>query len=100
MTTQFTPIADRVLVRRIDAESVTKGGIHIPEQAKERPTEGEVIAVGRGKLLDSGKLVEPCVRVGDRILFNKYGGTEIKLDDVEHVILREDDILGTVAKTK
>jgi chaperonin GroES len=92
------PIQDRVLVRRVQEEEKTKGGIIIPDAAKEKPIEGEVIAVGSGKVLDNGKVVPVGVQTGDRILFGKYAGTEVKVDGVEHLILREDEILGVVAK--
>lgn len=91
------PLGDRVLVQAIEQEEVKKGGIIIPDTAKEKPIEGEVIAVGPGKLED-GKRIEPGVKSGDRVLFGKYAGTEVKLDGVEHLILREDDILGILEK--
>jgi chaperonin GroES len=90
------PLNDRVLVTRIEGEKKTAGGIIIPDTAKEKPQEGKVIAVGPGKLNDEGKRVPLDVKKGDRVLFSKYGGTEIKLDGVEHLILREDDILGII----
>ena len=92
------PLQDRLVVRRVDEKETTKGGIIIPDSAKERPLEGEVIAVGSGKRLDDGSLVELDVKKGDRILFGKYAGTEIKLDGTEHLILREDEVLGIVEK--
>jgi chaperonin GroES len=92
------PLQDRVLVKRVAEEEKTKGGIIIPDSAKEKPVEGKVIAVGRGKVMDDGKLRELDVKKGDRILFGKYAGTEIKLDGEEHLILREDDILGVLEK--
>ena len=88
------PLQDRILIKRIEEETTTKGGIIIPDAAKEKPQEGIVIAVGDGKVLDSGQRVAPQVKVGDKILFGKYSGTEIKVDGVEHLILREDDILA------
>ena len=94
----FKPLADRVLVRRIDKEEKSAGGIIIPDTAKEKPQEGEVIAIGNGKLLDSGELSKMNVKKGDRILFGKYSGTEIKLDGEEHLILREEEILGVIEK--
>ena len=94
----FKPLADRVLVRRIDKEEKSAGGIIIPDTAKEKPQEGEVIAIGNGKLLDSGELSKMNVKKGDRVLFGKYSGTEIKLDGEEHLILREDEILGVIEK--
>ena len=92
------PLQDRVLVRRLQEEEKTKGGIIIPDTAKEKPIEGEVVAVGNGKALEGGKLQPLSVKAGDRILFGKYSGTEIKVDGVEHLILREDEILGVVEK--
>jgi chaperonin GroES len=95
---KIRPLQDRILVRRIEEEQKTKGGLFIPDTAKEKPIEGEVIAVGTGKVLDSGKVLAPEVKAGDRILFGKYAGTEIKVEGVEHLILREDEILGIVSK--
>jgi len=92
------PLQDRVLVRRVAEEEKTKGGIIIPDSAKEKPAEGEVVAVGNGKFDDEGKLRPLAVKKGDRILFGKYVGNEIKIDGVEHLILREDDILGVLEK--
>ena len=92
------PLQDRLLVRRVEEQEKTKGGIIIPDSAKERPLEGEVIAVGNGKRMDDGKLVALDVKKGDRILFGKYAGTEIKVDGVEHLILREDEVLGILEK--
>jgi chaperonin GroES len=89
------PLHDRVIVKRIEEEERTKGGIIIPDTAKEKPQEGRVVAVGPGKTED-GKVLKPGVKAGDRILFTKYAGTEIKLDGEEHVIMREDDILGVL----
>ncbi len=88
------PLADRIIVRVIEAEEKTKGGIVLPDTAKERPQEGEVLAVGSGRRLDDGTVVKPQVKVGDKVLFAKYGGTEVKLDGTEYLILREEDILG------
>jgi chaperonin GroES len=90
------PLGDRVLVKRIKEEDKTKGGIIIPDTAKEKPQEGEVVAVGKGKITEAGKLVALDVKSGDRILFGKYSGSEIKLDSEEHLIVREDDILGVL----
>ncbi len=90
------PLADRVLVKRIPEETKTAGGILIPDNAKEKPSEGSVVAVGSGKLLKDGSLKASEVKVGDTILFGKYGGTEVKVDGEEHLILREEDILGIV----
>ena len=94
------PLQDRLLVRRVEEEEKTKGGIIIPDSAKEKPIEGEVIAVGSGKVLDNGKVRPLDVKPGDRILFGKYSGTDIKLDGVEHLILREDEVLGVIQKSK
>ena len=96
MAKKFRPLADRILVKRLDGEEKTKGGIIIPDSAKEKPQEGEVIAVGNGKKLDDGKVQAMDLKVGDRILFGKYSGTEIKLDGEDHLILREDEVLGVV----
>ncbi|MCK6529182.1 co-chaperone GroES [Myxococcota bacterium] len=96
MTTKFMPLNDRVLVKRIESETKSAGGIIIPDTAKEKPIQGEVVAVGTGKLLDNGSRRDPLVKVGDRILFGKYAGDEIKLSGVEHLILREDEVLGIV----
>lgn len=90
------PLNDRVLVLRTDEEERTAGGIIIPDTAKEKPQEGKVIAVGPGKLNDKGERVPPEVQKNDRVLFSKYGGTDIKIEGVDHLILREDDILGIV----
>ena len=95
---KFRPLADRVLLKRIDKEEKTSGGIIIPDSAKEKPQEGEVIAIGNGKLMDSGELSKMTLKKGDRVLFGKYSGTEIKLDGEEHLILREDEILGILEK--
>ncbi|HVV86248.1 MAG TPA: co-chaperone GroES [Kofleriaceae bacterium] len=88
------PLQDRLLVRRVEEQEKTKGGIIIPDAAKERPLEGNVIAVGAGKRLEDGTLVALDVKPGDRVLFGKYSGTEIKVDGVDHIILREEEILG------
>lgn len=90
------PLHDRVLVKRIEEKEVVKGGIIIPDTAKEKPMEGEVIAVGQGKVLDDGKRSAMDVKKGDRILFGKYSGTEIKIDDVDYIIMREDEILAVL----
>jgi chaperonin GroES len=92
------PLQDRILVRRVAEEEKTKGGIIIPDSAKEKPAEGEVIAAGSGKVDDKGKVRPVSVKKGDRILFGKYSGNEIKIDGVDHLILREDDILGVLEK--
>jgi len=96
MKMKVKPLFDRVLVKRVEAEEKVKGGIIIPDTAKEKPMEGKVIAVGAGRLDDDGKRVPMEVKTGDRILFGKYAGTEIKIDDDEHIILREDEILGII----
>ena len=92
------PLQDRILVKRRDAEEKTKGGIIIPETGKEKPLEAEVIAVGPGKKNDDGKLIEPEVKKGDRILIGKWAGNEINLDGEEHLILKEDEILAVIEK--
>jgi len=92
------PLLDRIVVKRTEEEQKTKGGIIIPDTAKEKPLEGLVVAVGSGKILNNGKLAALEVKAGDRILFGKYSGTEVKLDGEEHVILREDDILAVFDK--
>lgn len=93
---RIKPLQDRVLVKRIEAEEKTASGIIIPDTAKEKPQEGEVIAVGPGKVLDNGTKVELTVKVGDKVLFSKYAGTDVKIDGVEYLIMREDDILGII----
>lgn len=93
---RIRPLADRVLVKRVEEEAKTRGGIIIPDTAKEKPIKGEVIAVGEGKILENGKKIPLSVKVGDKVIFSKYAGTEIKIEDVEHLIMREDDILGVV----
>jgi chaperonin GroES len=93
---KIRPLQDRVIVKRIDNENKTKGGLYIPDTAKEKPIEGTVLAVGNGKVLEDGTVRKLEVKKGDRILFGKYSGTEVKLDGEEHLILREDDILGVV----
>jgi chaperonin GroES len=90
------PLNDRVLVVRVEEEQKTKGGIIIPDTAKEKPMEGEVIAAGPGKMDDAGKRTPLDIKAGDRVLFSKYAGTEIKIDGVEHLFMREDDILGVL----
>jgi chaperonin GroES len=98
MTTKIRPLQDRVLLKRVQEEQKTKGGIIIPDTAKEKPVEGEVVAVGNGKVLDDGTVRALDVKPGDRVLFGKFSGTEIKLDGEEHLIVREDDILGVMAQ--
>ena len=94
----FKPLHDRVLVRRVESEAKTAGGLIIPDSAKEKPIEAEVLAVGKGKILEDGKVVPLDVKKGDRVLFGKYSGTEIKIEGEEHLILREDDVLGIIEK--
>jgi chaperonin GroES len=95
---KIRPLQDRVIVKRIAEEEKSKGGIFIPDTAKEKPQEGKVVAVGKGKVNDDGKITPLDVKVNDRILFGKYSGTEINVDDEEHLIMREDDILGIIEK--
>lgn len=95
---KIRPLQDRIIVKRIEEEEKSKGGIIIPDTAKEKPMEGEVIAVGKGKILENGKKQPPEVKAGDRILFGKYAGTEVKIDGVEHLIMREEDVLGIIEK--
>jgi len=98
MTVKLRPLADRVVVKPIEREEVTKGGIVLPDTVKEKPQEGEVIAVGPGRLSEDGKRIAMDVKVGDRIIYSKYGGTEITIDDEELMILRESDILAKKTK--
>ena len=93
---KIRPLQDRIIVKRMEEEDMTKGGIIIPDSAKEKPMEGEVIAVGNGKILDNGQKTTPDVKAGDKVLFSKYAGTEVKIDGEEHLIMREDDILGII----
>jgi chaperonin GroES len=93
----FKPLHDRVLVKRVQSEEKTKGGLIIPDTAKEKPAEGEVVAVGEGARKDSGELIAPTVKAGDRILFGKWSGTEVTLNGEELLIMKESDILGIVA---
>ena len=95
---KIRPLQDRVIIKRLDEEHKTKGGIFIPDTAKEKPIEGEVVAVGKGKTTEDGKVIKLDVKAGDRVLFGKYAGTEVKIDGVEHLIMREDDILGIIEK--
>lgn len=92
----FRPLQDRILVRRIAEENKTSGGIIIPDTAKEKPQEGEVIAIGKGKVTEEGKVLPLDVKKGDRILFGKYSGSEVTINGVEHLIMREEDVLGVV----
>jgi len=96
---KFRPLHDRVVVTRIDAESKTAGGIIIPDTAKEKPTEGEVIAVGPGGRDESGKLIPIDLKKGDRVLFGKWSGTEVKIDGVEYLIMKESDVMGVIEQT-
>lgn len=93
---KMKPLNDRVLVKRLESEEKTAGGLYIPDTAKEKPSKGEVVAVGPGKAADDGKLIAMAVKKGDIVLFNKYAGTEIKLDGIEHLVMREDDILAII----
>ena len=96
----FTPLHDRVVVRRIEGDEKTKGGLIIPDTAKEKPSEGEVIAVGEGARKDSGELIAMTVKAGDRILFGKWSGTEVKIDGEDLLIMKESDILGIISASK
>ena len=98
VTTTFTPLHDRILVRRLEEGETIRGGIIIPDSAKEKPQEGEVISVGKGKSNEEGKVFPLDVKAGDNILFGKYSGTEIKLDGQEFLIMREEEVLGIVKK--
>ena len=91
---KIQPLADRIMVKILEAKEVTKGGIVLPDTAKEKPQEAEVVAVGKGKVSDVGKVIPPEVKVGDKILFGKYSGTEITIEGKEYLILKEEDILG------
>ena len=93
------PLNDRIIVRRTEEQEQMRGGLYIPDTAKEKPQEGEVIAVGKGKILNNGERVAMDIKVGDKVLFGKYTGTEIKLDGDEYLILREDDVLGVIEAT-
>ncbi len=93
---KIRPLQDRVIVKRLEEEGKTKGGIIIPDTAKEKPQEGKVIAVGKGKVTEEGKVIPLDVKVGDKILFGKYSGTEIKIEGEEHLIMKEEDILGII----
>ena len=95
---KIKPLRDRIIVKREDSQEKTKGGIIIPDSAKEKPIEGRIIAVGAGKVLENGKTAAPEVKAGDRVLFSKYAGTEVKIDGEEHLILKEEDILGIIEK--
>ncbi|MGB4221125.1 MAG: co-chaperone GroES [Smithellaceae bacterium] len=95
---KIRPLQDRIIVKRLEEEEKTKGGIIIPDTAKEKPIEGKIIAVGKGKKTEDGKVIPLDVKVGDKVLFSKYGGTDIKIDGEEYLIMREDDILGVIEK--
>ena len=95
---KIRPLQGRVIVKRIEEEEKSKGGIIIPDTAKEKPQEGKVVAVGKGKLNEDGKIIPLDVKVNDRVLFGKYSGTEINMDGQEHLIMREEDILGVIEK--
>ena len=97
MATKFTPLHDRILVRRVEEADTTRGGIIIPDSAKDKPQEGEVISAGKGKINEDGKVRPLDVKEGDRILFGKYAGTEIKLDGEDFVIMREEEVLGVIS---
>src|SRR5947199_6942032 len=96
MATKFTPLHDRILVRRVEEEGTTRGGIIIPDSAKDKPQEGEVVSAGKGKISEEGKVRPLDVKEGDRILFGKYSGTEIKLDGEDFIIMREEEVLGVI----
>ncbi len=95
---KIRPLHDRIIVKRLEEEEKTKGGIIIPDSAKEKPMEGEVVAAGNGKKAEDGKIIKMDVKAGDKVLFSKYAGTEVKMDGVEYLIMREDDILGIIEK--
>lgn len=95
---KIRPLQDRILVKRIESEEKSSGGIIIPDNAKEKPMEGQVVAIGNGKKLEDGSLAKPDVKVGDTVLFSKYAGSEVKIDGSEHLVLREDDLLGVLEK--
>jgi len=98
MVTKLTPLADRLIVKPIEREKVTKGGIYLPDTAKEKPQEGEVVAVGPGRLSEDGKRIAMDIKVGDIVIYAKYGAAEIKVDDAELIILRESDVLAKKSK--
>ncbi|MBW1769584.1 MAG: co-chaperone GroES [Deltaproteobacteria bacterium] len=95
---KIKPLQDRIIVKRLEGEDTTKGGIIIPDSAQEKPSEGLVVAVGKGKVLENGKQIPLDVKKNDRILFGKYSGTEVKIEDEEYLIMREDDVLGVIQK--
>lgn len=90
------PLSDRILVERVEEDEKTKGGIIIPDTAKEKPAEGKVVATGNGRMGEDGKLLAMDVKVGDRVLFSKYGGTDVKIDGIDYLIMRQDDVLGVI----
>jgi len=96
MATKIRPLHDRLIVKRLDEERTSAGGIVIPDSAAEKPIQGKVIAVGNGKVLDDGKVRSPGIKVGDTILFSKFGGTEVKLDGQELLVMREDDVMAVI----
>jgi chaperonin GroES len=100
MATKLTPLYDRILVRRLEEEETTRGGLIIPDSAKDKPQEGEVVSIGKGKINEDGKVRPLDVKPGDRILFGKYAGTEVKLDGEEFLIMREEEVLGIVETAK
>lgn len=100
MATKLTPLHDRIVVRRVEEAETTRGGLIIPDSAKDKPQEGEVIAVGKGKISEEGKVRPLDVKEGDRILFGKYSGTEIKLDGEDYLIMREEEVLGIIETSK
>jgi chaperonin GroES len=100
MAVKFIPLHDRILVQRVEEEETTRGGLVIPDTAKDKPQEGEVIAVGKGKINEEGKVRPLDLKEGDRILFGKYAGTEIKLEGEEFLIMREDEVLGVLSGSK
>jgi chaperonin GroES len=95
---KIRPLQDRVVLKRLEEEQKTKGGIIIPDAAKEKPIEGIIVAVGKGKIATDGKLIKMELKEGDKVLFNKYGGSEIKIDGEEYLILKEDDVIGVIEK--
>jgi chaperonin GroES len=100
MSTKLTPLHDRILVRRLEGEEKTRGGLIIPDSAKDKPQEGEVISAGKGKSNEEGKVLPMDVKAGDRILFGKYSGSEVKIDGEEFLIMREEDVLGIIETAK
>jgi chaperonin GroES len=100
MATKLTPLHDRILVRRVEEQETTRGGLIIPDTAKDKPQEGEVVSAGKGKIMEDGKVRPLDVKAGDRILFGKYSGNEVKLDGEEFLIMREEDVLGIIETAK